>query len=549
MEENGRGRTWTISNRQEENSFRTPLAALGAFLQAVDQGTIKAGSYLLVESLDRLSRQDVWKAFGQFRDIITRGINIVTLQDERTYSADQGEMGFTDLMISLSVMQRAHEESLTKSRRLSAAWTAKRDKAKVGLKKLTAQCPAWLELSDDKTSFTVLEDRAAVIERIFKMTIDGIGKGVIARQFNTEGVTTFGRSKGWHPSYIQKILDSEAVIGIFQPHTKKTINGKQVRTPEGDPIDGYFPAVIKPEVFYKAKQVKASRIIVGANIGKSFSNLFTGMAFCGSCGAPMHFENKGRGTKGGTYLVCSDARRKVGDCQRHGWRYPEAQCHIISNLLDLDYRELFPKVYKRLSNELERLEGLLLEREGELQRTDESIDRITTLLIERDSSKALLNKLDALELKKENLTSELEDLRKQVDQEKDRSASLGLDFQSAERAMNETIRIEREGSPEDVLEVRRKLHQLLKKVVDRIVFTPCATSGQQQHHGTITIHYKDVVDSYLSIKVGGRAQKDSVGFRVDSDGQQVEHVHVVDAQWPPVDRFVSGAALWNLIKK
>ncbi|WP_319408750.1 GreA/GreB family elongation factor [uncultured Desulfosarcina sp.] len=26
MEENGRGRTWTISNRQEENSFRTPLA-------------------------------------------------------------------------------------------------------------------------------------------------------------------------------------------------------------------------------------------------------------------------------------------------------------------------------------------------------------------------------------------------------------------------------------------------------------------------------------------------------------------------------------------
>jgi hypothetical protein len=26
MEENSRGTTWTISNRQEEDSFRTPLA-------------------------------------------------------------------------------------------------------------------------------------------------------------------------------------------------------------------------------------------------------------------------------------------------------------------------------------------------------------------------------------------------------------------------------------------------------------------------------------------------------------------------------------------
>jgi len=150
--------------------------ALGAFIQAVDQGRIKAGSFLLVESLDRLSRQDVWKAFQQFSNIINKGINIVTLQDGKTYSTNQGEMGFADLMISLSVMQRAHEESLTKSKRLSEVWSVKRDKAAVGLKKLTARCPAWLELNEDKTAFIVLEDRATVVQRIFQMTVDGVGK-------------------------------------------------------------------------------------------------------------------------------------------------------------------------------------------------------------------------------------------------------------------------------------------------------------------------------------------------------------------------------------
>ena len=49
---------------------------LGKFLEAVESGKIKRGSYLLVESLDRLSREKVRNARDRFEAILDRGINI-----------------------------------------------------------------------------------------------------------------------------------------------------------------------------------------------------------------------------------------------------------------------------------------------------------------------------------------------------------------------------------------------------------------------------------------------------------------------------------------
>src|ERR1700692_2428578 len=55
--------------------------ALGQFLEAVRSGAVKPGSYLIVESLDRLSREQVLTAQSLFLSIIQAGINLVTLMD------------------------------------------------------------------------------------------------------------------------------------------------------------------------------------------------------------------------------------------------------------------------------------------------------------------------------------------------------------------------------------------------------------------------------------------------------------------------------------
>lgn len=49
--------------------------ALGQFLKAVEEGKIEKGSYLGIESFDRLSRQKVRKALGIFLELLDRGNN------------------------------------------------------------------------------------------------------------------------------------------------------------------------------------------------------------------------------------------------------------------------------------------------------------------------------------------------------------------------------------------------------------------------------------------------------------------------------------------
>lgn len=95
--------------------------ALGAFLKAVDEGRIPEGSVLIVEGLDRLSRAEPIQAQAQLAQIINAGITVVTASDGREYNRAGLKAQPMDLVYSLLVMIRAHEESDTKSKRVRAA--------------------------------------------------------------------------------------------------------------------------------------------------------------------------------------------------------------------------------------------------------------------------------------------------------------------------------------------------------------------------------------------------------------------------------------------
>ena len=60
--------------------------ALGQFLAAVAAGDITPGSILIVENLDRLSREDPWDAIPMLCKLVNAGITVVTLApSEFTY--------------------------------------------------------------------------------------------------------------------------------------------------------------------------------------------------------------------------------------------------------------------------------------------------------------------------------------------------------------------------------------------------------------------------------------------------------------------------------
>jgi hypothetical protein len=150
-------------------------------------------------------------------------------------------------------MSRAHEESQTKSLRVKAAWENKR--AHAATARVTKICPAWLEPIEGKQGFSKIPDRAKVVRDIFNQAAAGIGMYSIANRLNKARVLAFGSKNGWHQSYVAKILANRAVLGEYQPH--RFVDGKRV--PDGEPIKGYFPAVVDQALFHRVQFAKSQR--------------------------------------------------------------------------------------------------------------------------------------------------------------------------------------------------------------------------------------------------------------------------------------------------
>ena len=169
--------------------------ALGRFLAAVKAGSVERGSYLLVESLDRLSREEILVAHTLFLSIVQAGINLVTLADKRMYRAEGVDL--VDMITSLVIMERAHEESKTKSMRVGAAWKNKRTKAISG-QPMTARCPAWLKLAIDRSRYEIIPERAEIVRQIFANTASGMGMYSVATRLNKSGIPAFEGKHGHH---------------------------------------------------------------------------------------------------------------------------------------------------------------------------------------------------------------------------------------------------------------------------------------------------------------------------------------------------------------
>jgi len=300
--------------------------ALGAFLRAIEDGRVKKGSFLLVESLDRLSRANVLDAQRQFQDIVMAGITIVTLADGMVYSEESLKANFGQMVYSLVIMARAHEESAMKAKRLQAVWDRKKQEAPYKL--VTSVVPSWLEAKEGK--LLIVEEKAAIVREIFRLVRAGYGVQLIETKFNAESVPPIGRAQRWHRTYILKILHNRAVIGEYQPMSGR---GKE-RHAVGDPVSNYYPAIITEEEFYATQGAIQVRTTKGGRKGERIANIFSGLCRCGYCGGPMRYVNKNTKTNW-QYLVCSNAKAGLG-CKHVPWNYNEFQNTVLMKLAGLD---------------------------------------------------------------------------------------------------------------------------------------------------------------------------------------------------------------------
>jgi DNA invertase Pin-like site-specific DNA recombinase len=274
---------------------------LARFLGYVEDGTVPAGSFLVIESLDRLSREKVRDALPRFLDLLAKGINVFTSLDQRLYTKD---FDVTDLLVSIISMSRAHEESAYKGSRVSSAWRKKQTAARETGKPLGRVRPLWLDVTPE--GYVLNPDKAPVVRRIFDLSTQGHGSRNIAATLNQEGIPAFsaGRKKVsglWGFSTVRHILDSRTTLGEYQPHI--FVDG--VRTPDGEPIKGYFPPVVTEEAYYLAQAARGSRRTHKITKQTTSFNVMAGILFCYECGALMHLQSQ----KGRKYFKCSHSTR------------------------------------------------------------------------------------------------------------------------------------------------------------------------------------------------------------------------------------------------
>jgi hypothetical protein len=241
----------------------------------------------LVESLDRVSREQIVEAQTLFLRIINAGITLVTCLPSRqtVYSKEAINKDPTLIIMAVFEMIRANEESAHKADRVRRAHANRRQKARDEGVTFTRNKPGWIDI-DNKTGERTLNEKVEIVRRIFQLLADGIGRHSIVRMFNKEGVPGIAFAAKWHASHIHHMLHGKAVLGQYQPHRivwEDTPEGKvRTRVPDGDPIEGYYPPAISEDLYLRAHAAAAKNRVQVGRKGKKFNNLLVSLTRCGA---------------------------------------------------------------------------------------------------------------------------------------------------------------------------------------------------------------------------------------------------------------------------
>lgn len=256
--------------------------ALGVFLAAVEQGRIPPGSVLVVEGLDRLSRAEPIQAQAQLAQIVNAGITVVTASDGKTYSREHLKANPMDLVYSLLVMIRAHEESDTKSKRVLASirrqcegWLAGTYQGLIR----NGKDPVWLRLVDGQ--WQEIPERVAAAREGLRLYLRGYGASKIIERLTEQGLSLTGR--GPQALQIYRLVKQRALIG----EKEIGLAGEQYRLP------GYYPALLTAAEWDELQQATGGR---GRRKAKGpVPHILTGLGItlCGYCGRAMVGQNIG----------------------------------------------------------------------------------------------------------------------------------------------------------------------------------------------------------------------------------------------------------------
>ena len=356
----------------------------------------------------------------------------------------------------------------------------------------------------DKNRWMVDGPAAEVVQRIFRMSVSGLGPTQIAKKLRSEGVLTpseYQRGNGvncptklpeyphkWCSHTVAEILDRQEYVGDtvnFRTYRQSFKLKKQLDRPQEEwkVFPNTHPAIIDRETFALVQNLRQHRRRPTRTDAVS---MFSGLLYCADCGSKLGYSATNNYKREQAYFFCSGYRKNTDLCSAHYIREKVVAQLVLEGLQRLLW---YVQVYEeRFAQEQMERFGLQEKREltakrRELDKAKQRVSEIDQLIQKsyEDMSKGLLSEERfatlslSLEAEQKQLKMVIPAMEASLDVTTDKAADLQRFIERARQVTRLT-----ELTPEIV-------HEFIEKIV---VFKPDKVDGKR--HQRVDIHYNTI---------------------------------------------------------
>lgn len=328
------------------------------FKQMIDDLELGRFSTIIVKDLSRFGRDYIESGKYLQKTFPEKGVRFISVNDG--YDSQSADMSDTHLILPIrNFINDSYCRDI--SMKVKSAKDIKRKNGEF----IGAFAPFGYKKSlDDKHQLIVDEEVSFIVERIFKMKVEGYSSKAIADTLNSIGTITPAKHKEnkgkkhstgflvkdskWDAKMVNRIIENKVYLGILEQGKTVKLNyksNKEINVHEDDwiVIEDAHEAIVSKSTFVLANKL----LLRDLRTTKEKPSLFAGLLYCADCGNSM--VRRRMKTKSGhsIYYICSNHNR-TGDCTRHSIKEDVIIMNTIKALNGYlkKYEEIMGKISK-----------------------------------------------------------------------------------------------------------------------------------------------------------------------------------------------------------
>ena len=357
---------------------------------------------------------------------------------------------------------------------------------------------------EDKNKWLVDGPAAEVVQRIFRMSVSGLGPTQIAKELRSEGVLTpseYLHSIGvncpvkppvyphnWCSSTVADILDRQEYTGDtvnFRSFRQSFKLKKRLNKPQKEwkIFPDTHPAIIDRETFALVQDLRQHR---RRPTRTGIVSMFSGLLYCADCGSKLGYSATNNYKREQAFFFCSAYRGNSDVCSAHFIREKVVEELVLEGLQRLLW---YIQVYEKWFAQ-EQMERFGLQEKKALTAKRRELDKAKVRVVEidqliqksyEDMSKGLLSEerfatlTVSLETEQKQLKAAIPEMEANLDATTDKAADLQRFIERARQVTRLT-----KLKPEIV-------HEFIDKIV---VSQPVKVDGKR--HQKVDIHYNTI---------------------------------------------------------